>query len=97
MPDSGRNVIASTSISRHLARGALGFGLLASALALGPRIGPAALTLAIAGLLALRGCPMCWTVGLIETISSRSRCGCGKGGCTPRSTARAETKNGGRL
>jgi hypothetical protein len=70
MPEHQRSAFASASLSRHLARGALGFGLLGSALALPASVGPAALLLAPFGFLALRGCPTCWTLGLIETISA---------------------------
>ncbi|MEU6314239.1 hypothetical protein [Streptomyces sp. NPDC047014] len=73
---------ASASVPRHLARGALGFGSLAAAVALFPAYGPVTLALAPIGLLALRGCPMCWTMGLIETISrGRLRRECTGGTC----------------
>jgi hypothetical protein len=62
--------LASTSIAFHLTRGAIGFGLVGSALALIPSAGPGALLLAPLGMVALRGCPMCWIAGLIETISA---------------------------
>ena len=79
--DSG--ALASTSVPVHLARGALGFGLLGVALALAPSHGPAALLLAAPGLLALRGCPTCWIAGLIETISAgRLRRTCTENGCS---------------
>lgn len=70
MPEDA-SFFASTSLPRHLTRGALGLGLISSAFALTSTIWPAALLLVIPGLLALRGCPMCWTLGLIETISAR--------------------------
>ncbi|WP_242911049.1 hypothetical protein [Actinomadura terrae] len=60
---------ASTSLPRHLLRGAVGFGALIAAFALLPLWGPATLLLAPIGLLALRGCPTCWTIGLIQTLS----------------------------
>ncbi|MGV9264361.1 hypothetical protein ACWDRR_06835 [Kitasatospora sp. NPDC003701] len=60
---------ASASLPRHLARGALGFGALIGSFALLPAAGPAALLLLPVGVLALRGCPMCWTIGLIQTVS----------------------------
>jgi hypothetical protein len=89
MPDSGQSAFAGASLAGHLTRGAIGFGLLASALALTPSTGPAVLLLAPVGLLALRGCPMCWTVGLIETISAgRSRRTCTNGGCARSSSLR---------
>jgi hypothetical protein len=61
---------ASTSVARHLVRGAVGFGLIGAGLGLTALVGPVALLLVPGGLVALRGCPMCWTAGLIETISA---------------------------
>ena len=58
------------ALARHLARGAIGFGLIGCALALTTRIGPASLLLLVPGMVALRGCPTCWIVGLIETVSA---------------------------
>jgi hypothetical protein len=78
-----RGALASTSVARHLARGAIGFGLIGSAVALTPSVGPAALLLAPPGLVALRGCPTCWTAGLIETISAgRLQRSCSESSCT---------------
>ncbi|MER7623536.1 hypothetical protein [Streptomyces sp. NPDC126503] len=73
---------ASATVPRHLARGALGFGALAGALALLPALGPLSLLLLPAGLVALRGCPMCWVMGLAETVSAgRLRRSCADGRC----------------
>src|ERR1700683_848634 len=71
MPDLARSPLASTSVAAHLTRGAIGFGLIGSAVALTPSAGPAALLLAAPGMVALRGCPTCWIAGLIQTISAR--------------------------
>ncbi|MEU9017854.1 hypothetical protein [Actinomadura sp. NPDC048394] len=57
------------SLGRHLLRGAVGFGALAGAVALVPLVGPVGLLLAPVGLVALRGCPSCWFMGLAETLS----------------------------
>ncbi|MEU6863285.1 hypothetical protein ABZ924_08440 [Streptomyces sp. NPDC046876] len=84
-----RGGFASASVPRHLARGALGFGALAGSLALLPFVGPASLLLAPVGLVALRGCPMCWAIGLAETVSAgRLRRSCTDGRCE---LTRAET------
>ncbi|WP_411105829.1 hypothetical protein [Streptomyces sp. cmx-4-9] len=73
---------ASRSLPRHLVRGAVGFGSLAGAVALLPLLGPASLLLAPVGLLALRGCPVCWAVGLAQTLSrGRLRRACTDGRC----------------
>lgn len=81
MSDGGerrKGDFSSRTVPRHLARGAAGFGALAGSVLLLPLLGPWSLLLAPAGLLALRGCPMCWAVGLAQTLSRgrlRRRCG----------------------
>jgi hypothetical protein len=88
MSDHDRNALASTSVARHLARGAIGFGLIGAAFALIPSIGPASLLLAAPGMVALRGCPTCWIAGLIQTISAgRLQRTCTETGCTVRRPA----------
>lgn len=83
MPDHDRSALASASVARHLARGAIGFGLIGSALALTANAGPAALLLAPLGMVALRGCPTCWIAGLIQTISAgRLQRACTDTSCT---------------
>jgi hypothetical protein len=78
--DSGD--FASASLSRHLARGMIGFGGMIGGLALIPVAGFAALLLVPVGLVALRGCPMCWTMGLVQTLSAgRLRRECVDGRC----------------
>ncbi|MFD3946657.1 hypothetical protein [Streptomyces sp. NPDC058579] len=74
---------ASASLPRHLVRGVLGFGGLVGAFALLPAVGPISLLLLPVGVLALRGCPMCWTIGLIQTVSrGRLRRSCEDGLCS---------------
>lgn len=60
---------ASKSVPRHLARGTIGFGLIIGSIALVPVAGPATLLAAPLALIAFRGCPTCWMVGLAQTIS----------------------------
>jgi len=60
---------ASKSVAAHLARGVLDFGLIAGSVTLIPVIGLFSLLLAPPGVLALRGCPTCWAIGLAQTIS----------------------------
>lgn len=73
----------SGSASEHVMRGVVGFGALIGAVALVPVVGPMSLMLVPVGLVALRGCPMCWTIGLIQTISrGRLQRSCGDGRCT---------------
>ena len=73
---------ASRSIAGHLARGVIGIPTLIASVALMSHLGPFSLLLAPIGLVALRGCPTCWTIGLVETISaSRIRRACADGRC----------------
>ncbi|MFE6461276.1 hypothetical protein ACFVP0_27940 [Streptomyces cinereoruber] len=82
-----RGGFASATVPRHLARGAIGFGALVGSLVLFRAVGPASLLLAPIGLVALRGCPVCWAVGLLETVSAgRLRRSCAGGSCTLRHT-----------
>jgi hypothetical protein len=64
----------SRSVSIHLLRGVAALALIVGAV-LFSGYGAVGSGLAVVGaLLLLRGCPMCWLIGLIETIShSRSR------------------------
>ncbi|GAA3245955.1 hypothetical protein [Streptomyces lavendulae] len=78
---------ASASLPRHLVRGLIGFGGLIAALALLPVTGPLSLLLLPVGVLALRGCPMCWAIGLMQTISrGRLQRSCEDGRCTLTTT-----------
>ncbi|NNH72819.1 hypothetical protein HLB23_23675 [Nocardia uniformis] len=76
------NDFASSSVPRHVARGAIGFGALLGSFALMPVVGFVSLLLLPVGLLALRGCPTCWAIGLLQTISrGRLRRSCEDGAC----------------
>ena len=66
-------MFASKSILEHLARGAVGVGSLIGSSVMFATHPAAALGLVALGMIALRGCPMCWTMGLIETIAARMR------------------------
>ncbi|TAL14627.1 MAG: hypothetical protein EPO01_19360 [Aquabacterium sp.] len=61
-------LFGSRNLPIHLARGALAATLLA--LAFDPQAARpvAAMLCALGALAATRGCPMCWTIGLIETL-----------------------------
>lgn len=70
------------SVARHLARGAVGFGLIGTAFAVTARHGLAGLLLVPPGMVALRGCPTCWLAGLIEIVSAgRLERSCSDEGC----------------
>jgi hypothetical protein len=93
MSERESDALASASLARHLARGAIGFGLIAAALALTASAGPAALLLVLPAMVALRGCPTCWLVGLIQTLSAgRLRGACTERGCALRAEPRGRAR-----
>ncbi len=59
---------ASRSVVEHLVRGLIGAGSLGWAIYLSDTQPLALIPLGLLALLAFRGCPMCWILGLIETI-----------------------------
>jgi hypothetical protein len=78
-------MFASRNIARHLLRGLAGFGLLATSLHVLEAHPGWSLVLLALGVVVLRGCPTCWTLGLIETAIARWRgepsTGCVDGSC----------------
>lgn len=69
---SATGLFASESLLGHALRGVMGFGLVLWALA-HPATPILAMLAGIGGLIAFRGCPMCWTIGLFESISQKIR------------------------
>jgi hypothetical protein len=72
-PSRGCGLLGSRSVARHLLRGALAVLSLAWGLpnlSAEPELALGSLAVAVA---AMRGCPMCWTVGLVETIVAQAR------------------------
>jgi len=66
-------MFASTTIVAHIVRGVVAAALIAWAL-LHQSSEPAfAVAAVVAAVVAMRGCPLCWTVGLVETIAERIR------------------------
>lgn len=64
-------MFCSSSVSIHVLRGAAAFALIAAALHFNS-FGTLGSGLALVGaFLLLRGCPMCWLVGLFMTIANR--------------------------
>jgi hypothetical protein len=84
-----QSALASKSVATHLARGAVSFGLIGGGIALATSVSPVALLLAPFGLVALRGCPTCWIVGLIQTMSA----GRLEGNCTDTSCTLQRIEN----
>lgn len=66
------SVFGSQSLIGHLLRGATGFSTVYWAFA--HQSEPVLSVLSIgAAIVVFRGCPFCWTVGLMETIAGRLR------------------------
>jgi len=65
-------MFGNNTVLVHILRGVIGFGALALAILLARNTDTAnvlaSATLAIVALIALRGCPVCWTIGLFETL-----------------------------
>ena len=68
-----RSPFASRTVTRHLVRGGAGLTLLIWAVTDGGANGALRVVAGLAAIAALRGCPMCWTVGLVETVAHRIR------------------------
>lgn len=82
----------SASLTEHLARGVIGAGALVVALLYAHALPWLPFVLLPLSLLALRGCPMCWTVGLVETVAAKlqgrreaARCDCSGDVCRKNS------------
>jgi len=78
-------MFASKSLPAHLARGVVGLTAFVAAARLAP-LHPWFALLALAlGLFALRGCPTCWAIGLLQTIAPRwIKADCAAGNCSAR-------------
>ncbi|MCG7534523.1 hypothetical protein [Pseudoalteromonas sp. OOF1S-7] len=63
-----KSQFASNSLTEHLFRGAIGLALLWYAIEIAAPYPFASLGLGIVTLVVFRGCPICWTIGLFETI-----------------------------
>lgn len=64
-------MFGSAFLGAHLMRGAAAAALLAWAIVDQTAHPWLSLGAGVAALVALRGCPMCWTVGLVETLTQR--------------------------
>jgi hypothetical protein len=62
-----KTIFASSNLVEHLARGVVGICALNYALSISEQHPVYSLALAGVSLLAFRGCPTCWTIGLVET------------------------------
>lgn len=83
-------MFASKSLTEHLVRGLIGLGAVVVALILAPSQPWLALAVLPVVLLSLRGCPSCWLLGLIETVTLGRAKGsaCIDGSCANRTPPR---------
>ena len=65
---STNGFFASESLSGHLVRGGVAAVLLVWAIARQDMHPLEAFAVGAAALVALRGCPVCWSIGLVETV-----------------------------
>jgi hypothetical protein len=72
---SCRSPFASSSVHRHLLRGAVGLLAVLGAILLLGVLGPISLVLLPVAVVAWRGCPTCWAVGMMGTLSDRHATG----------------------
>jgi len=68
---SPAGLFASLTLSGHLIRGAVAFTLLYAAIGQQHAYPIWSVLAGLLALVAMRGCPACWTIGLVETILQR--------------------------
>ena len=66
-------MFASNTLLEHSLRGFVGTGALWYAVTIAATHPLESLALGVLALLAFRGCPICWAIGLVETASKRWR------------------------
>lgn len=74
-------MFASRTLTEHLARGAIGIGATTYAAIHAEESLAYPFVLLPIAFLALRGCPMCWLVGLVQTIVATLRGRPASGAC----------------
>ena len=66
-PASPETMFASDGLVEHLVRGIVGISALSYAISISVPHPFYSLALAGVSMVAFRGCPICWTIGLVET------------------------------
>jgi hypothetical protein len=89
-----RSPLASGSVGEHLFRGAVGLTAAILAIMLVAVVGPISLVLLLVTVFAWRGCPTCWTVGLLGTLAdNHARGDCSR--CQPAAAPLSSKRPGG--
>lgn len=70
---SADGLFATRTLSGHLIRGAVAFTLLYAAIGQQHAHPNWSVLAGLLALVAMRGCPACWTIGLVGTILRRQR------------------------
>lgn len=70
---SPSGLFATQTLTGHVIRGAAAFALLTLAIGQQYSHPVASLSAGVLALVAMRGCPVCWAIGLVETIRQRYR------------------------
>lgn len=78
--DPVTSLFASRSVTEHVLRGLLGLALVVVAL-WQASAHPAALLLLVPAVVAWRGCPTCWALGLAATVTRGRGRACTDGSC----------------
>ncbi len=65
-------MFASRTVVAHMVRGLIAATLIVCVLILQSTEPAFAVAAGVAAVVAMRGCPLCWALGLFETISGRS-------------------------
>ena len=75
-------MFASKTVREHVLRGAAGIALIVVALNMAAQHWVLSGAALLAAVVSFRGCPMCWVVGLVETVvyRRRTRCACDAAG-----------------
>jgi hypothetical protein len=71
--DAPATFFASPTLTEHVSRGAIAAALLFFAFSRGHDFPVWAFGAGVGALIAMRGCPVCWSIGLIETVTARWR------------------------
>src|SRR5262249_24584970 len=67
------DMFASRTVVNHLMRGGIAGSLIAWAIVHQSSDPVFTLLAIVLAVVAMRGCPLCWTIGLVETIANRLR------------------------
>jgi hypothetical protein len=71
----GATPFSSRTLAEHLLRGAVGIAALVLAVRISGSHPLLAIGLAVGMVAAFRGCPICWTMGLIDTLHTLKTAG----------------------